>query len=474
MKTQVSALVLALMVTGCVSLPSREMNAPDMPTWTVATDPSAEVVLDWWTRLNDPALDRVMDQALSRNADLRAADANLRAARALAGEAEAARGLFGQVDANVNRLRVAGLSQPPIPGTPERLPTQTLGSVSGTLAWETDLFGGLAAARDATRAQAEEALWLRRQTEAGVAAALVRAWADYRYSAAIEQKLMDRVSVQERILASLSTAHGLGGVSQYDVQAGAAALEQARAELPGVGAAKRNAARRLAVLSGTAPTDGATDGAVPVAPAGIAAGNPATMLRRRPDVAAAERQFSAAAARARVAVADLYPRISLTGNLGLSADPDRLGDAGAFGFAFGPSLSWGVFDLPRLRQRVIAADAQSEAALMQWEAKVLSALEETDGALDTWKSSRQAVASALEAASASERQLNLVEVRRQAGRASGLTRLQAEAETLTAQIAALRAQSSDFQAWTSAQLALGAGWRDVVTVAHSAQVNGGA
>lgn len=95
-------------------------------------------------------------------------------------------------------------------------------------------------------------------------------------------------------------------------------------------------------------------------------------------------------AQARIAVTDLYPRISLAGNIALSARPDRLGDDGAVGFAVGPSLIWGLFDMPRLLRRVKSADARSEAALAQWQAVVLAALEESDSALEAWNSSRWA------------------------------------------------------------------------------------
>ncbi|WP_269514541.1 efflux transporter outer membrane subunit [Brevundimonas subvibrioides] len=466
MKAQISALALALVAAGgCMSLPVRDPTTPNMATWSVADDQEGQVVLDWWTGFNDPALDRLVERALSRNADLRAADANLRATQALAGESLAARGPGGQVGAGLTRTRVAGLSQPPVPGTPERLSTQTLANVGVGLSWELDLFGGLAANLDMARAQADEARWMRRQVEAGVAAALVRAWAEYRYASALEERIQRRVDVQQQILDSLETAETLGGVSRYDTEAARAALDQARAELPAVGAAQRNAARRIAVLSGDAPGTTLADGRLPQVPTTLAAGDPAGMLRRRPDVAAAERQFAAAAAQARVAVADLYPRISLAGNVNLTADPDRLGDAGATGFSVGPSLTWGLFDMPRLRQRVVAADARSEAALARWEGTTLAALEEADGALDVWQSRREAARLALSAMDASDSRRDLVVVRESAGQASRLARLQAEADALSVQINALQAQSDELQAWISAQLALGAGWRDVDTVA---------
>ncbi|WP_433933337.1 efflux transporter outer membrane subunit [Brevundimonas diminuta] len=468
MKAQISILAMTLALTGaCASTPNYDLTMPKLEAWTQFEDSDDQaVVLDWWTVLDDPALNHLVERAMRRNTDLRAADANLRAAQAMTAEVRTATNPTGQVGTGIARTRVAGLSQPAIPGTPERFATQTLANIGGALSWELDLFGRLAANAEAAQAETDEARWLRRQAEAGLAAALVRAWADYRYATAIEDRLQERAAIQRQILNAVQAAEALGGASRYDVEGASATLDQALADLPNVGAARRNAARRIAVLSGDAPSDTFTDGPLSAAPDSLAAGDPADMLRRRPDVSAAERRFAAAAAQARVAVADLYPRISLGGEGGVTADPGRLADAGAGRFSLGPTLTWGLFDMPRLRQRVIAADAQSEAMLARWEGVVLAALEEADGALDVWRANKQAAASAGRAARAADDRQKLVATREREGMVSRLTRLQADADALNSQIAALEARSGEIQAWISAQTALGAGWRDVATDAR--------
>jgi NodT family efflux transporter outer membrane factor (OMF) lipoprotein len=463
MKSQISALALcALALGGCVSLPDRPPVAPAMPSWTARAPGQSDkpVVLDWWTAFQDPALNALVENALAHNADLKAAEANLAAASALVGEVKAHRIPGGSLDAGVARGRVAGLSQPPFPGAPERYPTQTLANVGATLGWEVDVFGRISAKVAAARAQQGEALWLRRQTEAAVAAAVVRAYVEHRYAVQQESLLIERLAVLATIATSVEKSQALGAASQLDRQAATETLAQARAQLMVLSAEHRNAARRLAVLSGRAPDPNLPAGRLPITPAVLDAGDPTAMLRRRPDVGAAEQRLAAAVADARIAVTDLYPRVSVGGNIALSSKPNRLGDDGSLGFSVGPSLSWGLFDMPRLLKRVEAADARSQAALGQWQAVVLTALEEADGAIETWGASRDAARQTGLAAQATDTRLGLMAKREAAGQISARTRLEAQAQALDARSAALDARGREAQGWIAAQLSLGAGWRD--------------
>lgn len=349
MKVHISALSLLLMgVASCSSIPDRSAVIPPVSPWTAVSMNQAPVVLDWWTQFGDQQLNDLVETAFVRNADLRAADANLRAAQALLGETRALRLPSGQLTVGIERTRVAGLSQPEIPGTPEKFESQTLAGINGVLTWELDLFGRIAAQIDLADANTEQAIWYRRQVQAGVAAAVVRAWLEYRSSLETEALIQERLSALEQFHDGLAGAVALGGVSRADLDAARVALEQVRAELPLVEARRRNAARRVAVLVGETPTPALTVTRFSPAPETLSAGEPLDMLRRRPDVAAAERRLAAANAGTRIAVADLYPRIGFGSAIGMTAEPDRIGDAGSVGFSVGPQLSWGLFDMDRL------------------------------------------------------------------------------------------------------------------------------
>jgi multidrug efflux system outer membrane protein len=116
-----------------------------------------------------------------------------------------------------------------------------------------------------------------------------------------------------------------------------------------------------------------------------AVGSPADLVRRRPDLMAAENDLIAATARRGVAVADLFPRVSFVGSIALQSQSIAgLGAAGSETFNFGPRIFWAAFDLGRVRARIVAADARTEAALANYEQTVLLALEETENALVTF------------------------------------------------------------------------------------------
>jgi outer membrane protein TolC len=140
----------------------------------------------------------------------------------------------------------------------------------------------------------------------------------------------------------------------------------------------------------------------------VAVGVPADLLRRRPDVRRAERDIAAEVARIGVAQADLYPRLTLGGSLGLAADgSSNFLDHDSGFFSFGPSLRWSLFDAGRLRRRVEAQDARAEQAYVSWESVVLLALEEAENAMTAFVREQVRRASLGEAAAQAGRAVEL-------------------------------------------------------------------
>jgi NodT family efflux transporter outer membrane factor (OMF) lipoprotein len=148
----------------------------------------------------------------------------------------------------------------------------------------------------------------------------------------------------------------------------------------------RAAENRLAVLLGETPgaltAELTPERAVPVPPRSVAVGVPADLLRRRADVRRAERELAAEHARIGVAEGDLYPRLTLLGNIGFAAEEtSNLFERPSLEYGYGPSLRWNLFDGGRLRNRVAAQEARTEQAFARWERTVLNALEETENAM---------------------------------------------------------------------------------------------
>lgn len=457
----------AAALAGCAGAPPPLPAAP-VPAAQWSSDElavvSGSVRLDWWRDLGSAELDGLVERALAANHEIAAAEANLRAARALAREAGRARGVSGGATAGVQRLREAAQAQPPIFITPDPFPDQTIANVGVDLAWEIDLAGGTAKNARAALAEAEAALWERRRTEAAIAAQVVRAWLDLTRAQALGDLLRQRIAASDRMLAISRSRIARGGALASDL----APLEQLRAALAGeaqmTDLAARNALRRIAVLAGEDPValveKTSTSSVRTLAtPEMLTAHDPRTLLRLRPDVQAAEARLIAAFERAGASRAALYPSLSLGAGTGLFAAPGALNEAGALRFAIGPAINWGIFNLGQVRARIRAADAGSEAAAAQWQNSLLVALEEADGAIDLWRSARAARDQARVASQAAARATATIRARHRAG-ASGVFELAAaEADLLAVEAQLLSAAATQREAWAQAHLALGAGWR---------------
>jgi multidrug efflux system outer membrane protein len=177
-----------------------------------------------------------------------------------------------------------------------------------------------------------------------------------------------------------------GRGTELDTSRAEAQLTATLASIPPLETAIKATMYRLGVLTGQQPTALEAELAdplpLPALPALVALGRPDDLLRRRPDIRVTERNLAAATANVGIATADLFPRVTFVGSVALQATSFLgLGESGSDTFALGPGIFWAAFDLGRVRARIKAADARTEAALAQYEQRVLLALEETENAL---------------------------------------------------------------------------------------------
>ena len=259
--------------------------------------------------------------------------------------------------------------------------------------WEVDIFGARRAAIAGARADFARERSLRRLTLVSVAAEVVLAYTDVRGAQARLAVARDNVVNQESASELTRQLLDAGRGTQLDVDRAVALLELTRASIPPLVAAESSAIYRLGVLVGSEPQALAAGlrvpDTLPPPPDALALGEPVTLLRRRSDVAAAEYAVLAAAARAGVAAAELFPRLVLTGGVGLQG----FGVGGTnnrgprFGLGIGitlPFLEWN-----RIRQRILAADATAEIALADYERTALLALEEAERAITAYVQERE-------------------------------------------------------------------------------------
>jgi multidrug efflux system outer membrane protein len=381
---------------------------------SVNTAPARE---DWWRLYNDPVLDGLVEQALTENNQLEAAAANLRAVRASLSEARSNRLPSTTVTGAANRSQSSTITAPQAGGA--ELPEVETYDVGLDVAYEIDLFGRVSSAIRAAKADAraaEAALDIVRVT---VVAETTRAYADTCALNAQVEVAQRTLDLQTQTADLTQTLLDGGRGNGLDVARARAALEQTRASLPPVLAARDAALFRLATLTGRTPAEASQAAractTTPQLTQPIPVGDGAALLSRRPDIRQAEANLAAAGARVNVATAGMFPSIRLGGSLGSTAlDAGDLGNNENFRFSVGPLISWSFPNVIAARARIKQADARADAALATYDQTVLTALQETETALSAY-------------ANELDRQRALRMARDQARRAADLSRLRFDA-----------------------------------------------
>lgn len=415
----------------------------------------------WWRLFADPVLDRLVEQALVANTDLRVAAANLRRARAVLRETRS--GLFPSADASASATysRQSG-DQVGFEGSGGEGWTYDAGIDAS---YQVDLFGRIRRAIQASRADAEAAQAAFDVSRITVAAETARAYADACSAGRQLAVARETLRIQEQTFDLTRRLFEGGRATALDTNQAGALLESVRASVPTLEAQRQTALFRLSVMTGRPPAEFPREVASCDTPPSLAraipVGDGATLLSRRPDVRQAERELAAATARVGVAVANLYPRITLGGSVGTSATSiGGLASSDSFRFSVGPLISFSLTNLVVGRARIAQAEASAEGALANFEGAWLKALEETESALtryarelDRREALRRGRAQAAEAA-------RIARLRYQHGRDSFQIVLDAERSLADTDAALAQSEAQLSDNLVSLFLALGGGWQD--------------
>jgi multidrug efflux system outer membrane protein len=302
--------------------------------------------------------------------------------------------------------------------------------------WEIDLFGGALNAERAARADEDAARATLEAARQSVVAEVAQGYFSLR---ADQDRLRIATRIAEILAEQLDLSAkrlSLGRISEIEFSAAQTAASTGTAVVPQAEAAVTRDLARLATLTvsplGELATELASPHPIPEMPELVTIGTPSAWLKRRPDVRAAEAQIVGALARARVERAAYFPRVTLLGGLGWTAQTaNNIGRTAAEQWNYGPAISWSFLNIGQVHQRVKAADARADGALSAYEDTVLRALEETENALAGYRAANRAAATLAVAASAATHATLLATARLESGAIDRMTYLDAERSELT-------------------------------------------
>ncbi len=392
---QMSFLIaLSASVTGCsvgprYHRPTVNMqpfhNAPSIEART-ASMPSPPLD-QWWTGFHDPVLTRVVKRALHENLDLAAAMTRVEQARAAARGAGARRLPSAALSASTTSIyqsteSMTGRIGKYLPGYDR---SQNYYDLGISASWEADLFGGLRKGAEAATAEAQAAEALHTGTRITVAAEAADAYMQIRGEQARLIFAQEQISTDTHLVELVQQRRDAGVASDRELAQAQAVLSQAKATVPLIKVSLEAQLNRLDVLMGAQPGTYAAELTpvvdIPEVPAISDFGTPTDLLRRRPDIIAAERVVAASNARIGESLAEYYPKLSLSGVLGSQAlAPAHLFEQQGFQPAGVVGLRWRLFDFGRVAAEVKEARGANAEALIQYRSSVLHAAEDVEDA----------------------------------------------------------------------------------------------
>jgi len=419
----------------------------------------------WWEALGDRELNSLIERAIHANPDIEIALTRLQEVRTQ--EAAHLGAALPTISASAAGGRGTGSdlsragAQPALREADNKGNLAQIRQVAGVSAsWELDLFGGYRRAIEAGRYDVAAATADRDVVLISVVADVARNYVDIRGLQSRLAILRNNIAaaMQSRDFQRIRFERGL--TNELDLQLAQRELATLRAQLPVLTSQVSVLRGDLAVLLGEFPEKMAGEldksGDLPKPPATVPTGIPPDLLRRRPDVRAAERQLAGATARIGLATAALFPHLVLSGGVG--AQSGGIGLQGSHIWAFGPSLYWPVLDFGQLDAQVDSADLQAHEKLIAYKKSIIAAVRDTDNAFAGFSAQEQRLEALGEARTASERALNLAQQRYERGLTDFLNVVDAEQQQFSLEDQYTAAEQNAADAFITLCQALGGGW----------------
>ena len=455
---RVAILWIGMALAGCTVGPDYHPPTQAVPSgWDSPPTTQASVIVmepsqaqAWWTRFNDPELDSLVKRALAENLDLLAAAQRIHAARATLGIAKG--DLLPTVGADGSYTRSGG----------GRIPWGSQWSGALNEAWQVDVFGGLRRGVEQADASLGAAEWDRRDVMVTLLGEVAIDYITLRGNQQAVVIAKENLEVDARNAKVKRDKKRLGTGTELDIAQADAEVASTTAALESLEAAAQQSIYALSVLLELPPTalneELSPVEKVPDPPGEVPVGLPSDLLRRRPDIRRAERQLAAAHAGIGVAVAQLFPQFTLTGNIGLQSRQISLQNWDNSFWSFGPGVTWSILDANRLRSNIDLQYATTDQAVTTYRQSVLNALLQVQNVLVAYAHEQHRRVALTEAVRLNQRAVQLASKRYQDGQTDFLAVLDAERTLFASQDALVVSNESIGTDAVSLYTALGGGW----------------
>jgi NodT family efflux transporter outer membrane factor (OMF) lipoprotein len=457
------SIILFIILTGCAVGP--DYTRPDTPVsetfkelegWSAARPQDDAPRGQWWTVFNDPELDQLLQKLELSNQNVRAADARLRQARALADQARA--GLFPTLALNASGVR----SKSPSLSNAPSLATGAVNTFNANLgaSWELDLWGKVRRSIEAGDAGWQASTAELEAAKLSARAALAQAYFSLRVTDATRRLLENTVAAYQKNYELTQNRYKAGVAARVEVVAAEVQLKSAQAQFIDLAVDRAQFEHAIAILVGEPPSKfSVAPASVALAMPRIPVGLPSVLLERRPDVAAAERNVAAANARIGVAKAAMFPTLSLTGSTGFrAADIANLFSTPARAWSLGASATQPLFDAGLRRSQTDQAVAVYDEDVATYRQTVLTAFQEVEDNLAALRILEQEAAMQEEVVAAARRTLELTNNQYQSGVVSYLNVIVAQTTLLANERSAAAVLGRRLTASVALVKALGGGW----------------
>jgi NodT family efflux transporter outer membrane factor (OMF) lipoprotein len=427
----------------------------------------------WWREFHDATLDALVAKALAQNLTLRQAGLRVLESRARRGISVGE--FFPQVQAASGQIGNHHTSKNAPLGSADR--SYNDASIGIDVVWELDFWGKFRRGIESADAALEASV---AEYDSVLVALVAEVAATYVRIRSLEERVgFTRANVQSQqdTLTLTQARFAAGAVSELDVATARATVANTRSLVPQLEDGLRQAKLSLCVLLGRTPSDldaelrgppGSTGGTVPAPPPMIAAGVPADLLRRRPEVRRAEREAQALCAQIGVTKADLYPSVSITGSTGFraatfhtaSGSPSlgNLFDADSFEGFVGLGFNWPILNYGRITNDVRAADARYQQAIVAYQNTVLQAAADVETGLSLFLRAREQADLLAESVTAAQRAAELARIQYERGAVDFLRVNQAQVDLVDRQNSLVVARAGAAQGAIATYKALGGGW----------------